>query len=1029
MIQQRDMSDSLEIYTLGKLEIRRNGMTLTDFPTRKVEALLVYLACTGGPHGREQVAELLWDDRTQAQSLTNLRATLSRLNERLAPFLLVTRKTVAIHPEAQVWIDAVELHTALQADKSPLSSSVARQLERVLALYKGDFLTGFYINESQGFEEWLRTERERLRIGVMEALSHLASFHLARASFDAGVAYATRLLSLDPLREDAHRLMMMLLASKGQRSSALSQYDLCRQILADELGAEPEAATTALSRQIRSGTFVVPVASPNPLNNLPVQPTRFIGRQAELSQLEEYLDNPDCRLLTLIGPGGVGKTRLAYQVAAGKALDFPAGVCAIPLSGVASPEYVVPTMAECLQMHFYSNDEQKQQLIDYLRTKHLLLVLDNCEHVLNGMGLLAEIISVAPGVKILATSRERLNLQGEWVFPVDGLSFPQSESGVQAEASPAVQLFVQSARHGRPNFSLDDVPAVSRICQLVEGLPLALELAASWVHHMPCERIAAHIQHDLDFLSTNLRDVPERHRSTRTLFEHSWCLLTEEEQATLRKLSVFRGGFDADAAAHVASASLYQLSALTEKSLVRSSPAGRYDLHELLRQFAEEKLRKADEEVTARDRHLDYLVTWAEEATLGLCGASQVMWFQRIETEQDNLRAALSWGINGQRPEIGLRLANALWWFWFRRGYWHEGYEWLRGGLAQTEGETPTRASALYHVASLIAQLHPDGATSSLEEIREALRISQKVGPPAIVAMSYVALSFSEPDYSRASELFEQALSLLREANAHSELTGALFFYGYRVCMQGDLNRAEALYQESLEIAQADQNYGLMLNPLGNLGRLAIYRGDYERAAMLLQRTVAIGRELGNRVEIADWLVRLGTLELYRGNYSVAGESLEEALALFRDSGNRMGIAHASHCLADLALHQSQYARAATLVCESLSLSMSLLSNVVNREWSVSRLLIVGQLARRRQDYEAATRLLGGIEALRGQGGYLLEPLPQAEYEEAVADVRLQLEPEAFSTAWAAGLTMTEAGAITSALSYLHAHFNTREGA
>ena len=214
-------------------------------------------------------------------------------------------------------------------------------------------------------------------------------------------------------------------------------------------------------------------------------------------------------------------------------------------------------------------------------------------------------------------------------------------------------MFEQSARRSGPGFHLDDLTDVARICKLVEGLPLAIELAASWVHHMPCERIASHIQGDLDFLSTNLRDVPERHRSTRALFEHSWRLLSEAEQSALRKLSVFRGGFDADAAVHIAGASLHSLSALVEKSLVRASPTGRYDQHELLRQFAEEKLGEADEFATTRDKHLDYFVTWAENANLGLRSGEQMKWFQHIETEHDNLRAALAWGINGQRPETG----------------------------------------------------------------------------------------------------------------------------------------------------------------------------------------------------------------------------------------------------------------------------------------------------------------------------------------------------------------------------------------
>jgi predicted ATPase/DNA-binding SARP family transcriptional activator/DNA-binding NarL/FixJ family response regulator len=1011
------MNDSLEVFTLGTLQIHRSGLPLADFPTRKVEALLVYLACIGRSAPREQLAELLWDDRTQAQSLTNLRSTLSRLNEQVAPFLLITRKDVSIQPQAKVWVDSVELSTTLQSTKRPLSMSTAKRLEQALTLYKGDFLAGFYLNESRGFEDWQLAERERLRVGVMEALSQLVTFYLEQGHFEAGLAHASRLLELDPLREEMHRHMMIVLAGTGQRSAALAQYDACRRILTEAFGVEPEAETTTLYHQIRAGAFVPPTIPLKTTLHIPVQPMPFIGRETELAQLESYLDDSTCRLLTLIGPGGVGKTRLAYQVAASKAGDFASGVCLVPLSGIASSQHVLSTLARSLAFEFYGNTDQKAQVFDYLREKSLLLVMDNCEHILEGIEVLGEILAAAPRVKILATSRERLNLQGEWLFPVHGLPFPQNESESDAHTYSAMQLFVQSARRGRPGFHLEDVTDVARICRLVEGLPLAIEFAASWVHQMPVARIAAHIERDLDFLATNLRDVPERHRSTRALFEHSWRLLSNDEQAVLRKLSVFRGSFDAAAAEYIGGASLHTLSALTEKSLVRASPGGRYDLHELLRQFAEEKLRDAGEVAATQDHHLDYFVTWAEEANQRLRGLEQMIWYRRIETEHDNLQAALQWGTSEQHSETSLRLAVALWAFWFRRGYWREGIEWLKVGIERTEGVTATRAYAMSYAAT---QLALSGSAMAGSYLNEGLRMGEKLGLHDLVAVSYVSISSTEADYEKATKLFEQALSILRQANDRFTLTIALFLYGDRARAQGDLKRAETLYRESLSIAQADQNRLLMTTHLGNLGRLVVYREDYEGAAALLQQAVAIARELGSRAGVADWLVYLGTLELYRGNYRTAEQDLEETLALYRDLGNQMGIAHVYHCLANLALHQGDYDRAAKLVSDSLSMAQSLLTDISNREFSIIRLLIVGQLACARGDYEEAAMLFGAAEALRQRSGYQLEPLPQVEYTKAVARARTHLEIVVFEAAWAQGQAMAEAEATTAALGYAH---------
>ena len=398
----------------------------------------------------------------------------------------------------------------------------------------------------------------------------------------------------------------------------------------------------------------------------------------------------------------------------------------------------------------------------------------------------------------------------------------------------------------------------------------------------------------------------------------------------------------------------------------------------------------------------------------------QLTWYRRIETEHDNLQAALRWGIYEQRTETGLRLAVALWFFWFRRGYWREGIEWLIAGIERTEGDTAPRAYAMSYAATLLLS---SGSGMAQSYLHEGLRIGQKLGLHDLVAMSYVSFSFTEADYEKATELFEQALSLLRQVNERFQLTAVLFLYGDRARAQGDLDRAEALYQESLSIAQADQNRVLMTSHLGNLGRLAVYREDYERAETLLQQAVALARELGSRVGIADWLVYLGSLKLYRGNYHTAEKHLGETLALFRELGNQMGIAHVSHCLADLALHQRDYDRAATLVKKSLSMSQNFLANFSNREFSIARLLIVGKLARACSDYEEAVKLFGAVEALRHQFGYLLEPLPQVEYQEAMTNVQKHVDTTVFEEAWTRGQALTEAEAIIFAIDYVRSAY------
>ena len=330
------MSDLLRISTFGGLLIQRGGELVTGLASRKAEALLVYLACTGRPHARESLATLLWDDRSQSRALGNLSVLLTSLRKHLAPYVTITRQTVAFNSDSDYWLDAAELERRLLAwrewkmEEIPASRASVSGLEEAAALYLGDFLTGFHIRDSRDFEEWALIERERLQRQVFEALEELVIFYLYSRNYKKGVERARRLLELDPLREGTHRRLMLLLARRGQRSAALVQYEACKRILAEDLGVEPARETRDLYMRIRP-------AARGPRHNLPPQTTPFVGRAAELTQIGARLANPDCRLLTIVGPGGIGKTRLAIQAAEGWVDDFLNGVCFVTLASVSVP--------------------------------------------------------------------------------------------------------------------------------------------------------------------------------------------------------------------------------------------------------------------------------------------------------------------------------------------------------------------------------------------------------------------------------------------------------------------------------------------------------------------------------------------------------------------------------------------------------------------------------------------------------------------------------------------------------------------
>ncbi len=622
--------------------------------------------------------------------------------------------------------------------------------------------------------------------------------------------------------------------------------------------------------------------------------TPFVGRDQELAEITQLLSTPACRLLTLVGPGGVGKTRLALE-AARRLIDSPpyrngeglgGGVCFVPLQPLTSPDFMMPAIAEAVDFQFYEGADSKQQLLDYFREKSMLLVLDNLEHLLDGVHLLSEILSAAPGVRILATSRERLNLLEEWVLDVGGLNFPTSESETDLDHYNAVELFLQHARRVNTNFTLTDLNklAIIRICRLVEGMPLAIELAAAWVRALSPQAIAGEIAHSLDILETPARNVEPRHRNMRAVLEHSWNLLSPEEQAAYSKLAVFRGGFTREAAESVAEASLRTLSSLLDKSLLRVDAKGRYDLHELLRQYGEEHLTASGDGEATRDAHSAYYADFLHQRQDDLKGRRQLEALDEIEADFDNIRAAWLWAVQRRHAEPIDRAVESLRLYCDMRTHFQAAEElyrkaeevfasldervWARiavrrmwilllGDLEYNEDFVLARLDRCL----AIARAHNDRSEIafclslqgiqifyttkvSVAHFKESLAIYRELDEPFYAGELISWIGVAEPDNNRALELFRQSLRIHRAIGAVNLVAWVLINTGLAHYFAGNLAEAETALQESLSLHRArgdrkGQSWGLYW-----LGKAAFLAGDFEKSRALAEENYAFSREL-----------------------------------------------------------------------------------------------------------------------------------------------------------------------------------------
>ena len=942
----------LSLYFLGPFTVKLGEQSISQFSSDKVRALLAYLAVEAGkPHRRSALAGLLWPEYSERAARDSLRNALANLRQAIAdhqadpPFLLSDRETIQFQSSSDHWLDLRAFERYLNPDNPPLTNlspqSEVENLKSAVELYRGDFLQGFSLTDSPAFDEWTLLRRKNLRREVVNACSRLAQTFDLREDFEQACIYAYKLVDIEPWHEETHRQLMRLLATSGQRVAALAQYEACCQSLQKELEVEPDLETIQLYEKIRDGEIKGSAQRKQLLHNLPAMLSRFVGRENELEELKRRLEDPGCRLLTLVGPGGYGKTRLAIEAARGQIEHFKHGVYLVPLAGIQAPDAVPLAIGQALSFSFGADREPWQQILDYLRGKKALLVMDNFEHLLPGAQMLVELLHNAPGVKILATSRFRLNVLDENLFSLSGMAYPEASSlECQVPAlthSPSVQLFLEGVKRVKPGYEPgeEDLKQIGTICRLADGIPLVILLSASWCGLLGPGKIAAKIsREDLDFLEAEWGDVPERQRSLRQVFDHSWELLSVEQQETLAGLSVFPRSFSFQSARAVTGLSLKTLRGLIDRSLVETTVAERYELHPLMRQYAKKKLADWPElSASVQERHCAFFARQLADWAAALQGPEQLEAQREIVLEIENIR--LAWGLGLEHARFGCLSGalDGLGRLYERLCLYQEGEDVFEKAVEQMHHRLPDLDPN--HIPFLIRSVSWQSVFNRLLGHNESAGQAIQVGfnlleswplqqqelelEKAFLLQQRGALRFdsdregSQRDFQASLEIYQSLGHRWRQAPVLNYLARIVFCLGKFQEAIGLLEESLFIYRDCGDIVGIAKTQIILSNQLSAFG-------DFEKIDDFVHKQALQLRDLGSPALLADYLMKDGINQGYLGRFVEGQKRMEAALDIYEDLGDLRNRASLEEILGWININQGFYHRG----CERVQVSMEL---------------------------------------------------------------------------------------------------------
>ncbi len=1009
----------LQLQLLGGFSATIDGELDDSFPTDKVRALLAYLSLESDrPVRRSQLATLLWAEWDEPSAHANLRKSLFRLRQTLnnaAPgvadeVLESARQAIQLRSDA-VEVDALRFQSLLDLSDAHQHDALyhcplcRERLIQASELYQGDLLAGLQLSGAMPFEEWLTVWQERLHRRALALFDGLTTAYQDDQAYATAIVYASSQLRLEPWRESAHRQLMALFAADGQQARAIQQYETCRRILEEELGILPTAETDLLLARIKQDRGELQIDAPAATMSLigfPAQVTTFLGRDENVAALLERLSDPGVRLVTLTGFGGSGKTALAVRAAsrlAAESAQFQDGGWFIPLQAATGHDLLVATIGSHLGVTFSPEAPPEQQIIESLASKRLLLVLDNYEQLLPETRFVEQILQEAPSVKVVVTSRIPLDLRAEWRLPVDGLSFPTGNDATPDNLGTyeAAKLLESIARQVTPAFAIsaDNAAAIARICERLDGMPLALEIAGNWLRVHTPDELADQIDRSLDFLVATHRDTPDRHRSLQVVFNHSWSLLSSAEQAALTRLTCFEAPFSLAAIRAITGTTIQELTTLIDHALVRRHASGRYSLHPVLREYARVELATSKALFDEHARwHLQRVGGLSERlSTHEAAGA-----ISQLDEELDDIRRGWAWAVDRRHVDWLAVALDGLSTYYESKGFYGEGRDTFRQAASHLgEGPCDENTETLIHRLQLAAATFLHNLGHVEEAVASADEICRKASEPTrTAARLFLGRAHNlQGNYDEAVVNLEEAMTQLEARGDDAGLARGLHQIGLLHRLRNDYERSIPAYEQSLSLyRQLDNELGMSENHAG-LGLVYKDKGEFHTAIHHLKQAKTIAQTMNHRENTARFSQNLGLVYWQMEDLEQALVQYEQALRVAEELQHRRGIAICLGSIGVLHRRRHQYEEALGYYQRALVISEQngdqadcalQLGNIGNVH------LDMGQFERAIEYHQRALAIDRRLGALEGVGRHLGNIGDGLKDQERYAEARLYFE-------------------------------------